>query len=99
MRLCVFCGSSAGRAPSYTAAARELGTLLARRGIDLVYGGGNVGLMGIVADATLAAGGHVIGVLPRALVDRELAHGGVELRIVASMHERKQLISQVRPSA
>jgi uncharacterized protein (TIGR00730 family) len=93
MRICVFCGSNAGRAPAYAAAAHSLGTLLARRGIGLVYGGGNVGLMGIVADAALAAGGEVIGVIPRALVDRELAHRGVtDLRVVASMHERKQLM-------
>jgi uncharacterized protein (TIGR00730 family) len=93
MRLCVFCGSSSGRAPAYAAAAHALGTLLARRGIGLVYGGGNVGLMGILADATLAAGGHVTGVIPRALVDRELAHDGVsDLRVVATMHERKQLM-------
>jgi uncharacterized protein (TIGR00730 family) len=93
MRLCVFCGSSAGRTPVYAAAARLLGVALARRGIGLVYGGGNVGLMGLVADATLAEGGHVTGVIPRALVDRELAHGGVsELRVVESMHARKQLM-------
>jgi uncharacterized protein (TIGR00730 family) len=93
MRLCVFCGSSAGRTPAYAVAARLLGVALAHRGIGLVYGGGNVGLMGLVADATLAEGGEVIGVIPRALVDRELAHGGVsELRVVDSMHARKQLM-------
>jgi uncharacterized protein (TIGR00730 family) len=93
MRLCVFCGSSAGRHPGYAAAARLLGAERARRGIGLVYGGGNVGLMGLIADAALAEGGEVIGVIPRALVDRELAHGGVsELRVVDSMHERKQLM-------
>jgi uncharacterized protein (TIGR00730 family) len=91
MRLCVFCGSSPGRSPSYTAAARRLGALLARRGIGLVYGGGNVGLMGVVADAVLADGGEVIGVIPRALVDRELAHARLtELVVVDTMHERKQ---------
>ncbi len=93
MRLCVFCGSSAGRTPAYAVAGRLLGVALARRGIGLVYGGGNVGLMGLVADAALAEGGEVIGVIPRALVDRELAHGGVsELRVVDSMHARKQLM-------
>ena len=91
MRLCVFCGSSPGRSPSYTAAARRLGALLAERGIGLVYGGGNVGLMGVVADAVLAGGGEAIGVIPRALVDRELAHARLtELVVVATMHERKQ---------
>jgi uncharacterized protein (TIGR00730 family) len=91
MRLCVFCGSSPGRSPAYAAVARRLGALLARRGIGLVYGGGNVGLMGIVADATLADGGHVTGIIPRALVDRELAHARLsELVVVDTMHERKQ---------
>src|SRR5689334_6461859 len=91
MRICVFCGSSPGRSPAYTAQARRLGALLAERGIGLVYGGGNVGLMGVVADAVLAGGGEVVGVIPRALVDRELAHGRLtELVVVATMHERKQ---------
>jgi len=91
MRVCVFCGSSPGRSPEYAAAARRLGSLLARRGVGLVYGGGNVGLMGIVADAVLAEGGEVVGVIPRALVDRELAHARLtELVVVATMHERKQ---------
>jgi hypothetical protein len=91
MRLCVFCGSSPGRSAAYTASARRLGSLFARRGIGLVYGGGNVGLMGVVADAVLAEGGEVIGVIPRALVDRELAHARLsELVVVDSMHERKQ---------
>ena len=91
MRLCVFCGSSPGRTADYAVAARRLGALLASRGIGLVYGGGNVGLMGLVADAVLADGGEVIGVIPRALVDRELAHGRLtELVVVDTMHERKQ---------
>jgi uncharacterized protein (TIGR00730 family) len=91
MRICVFCGSSPGRSSSYAAAARRLGATLARRGIGLVYGGGNVGLMGIVADAVLADGGEVAGVIPRALVDRELAHARLtELVVVDTMHERKQ---------
>ncbi len=91
MRLCVFCGSAPGHSAAYAAAATALGTLLAQRGIGLVYGGGNVGLMGIVADAALAAGGEVIGVIPRALADRELAHPGLtELIAVDTMHVRKQ---------
>ena len=91
MRLCVFCGSSPGRTSAYAVAARRLGALLARRGIGLVYGGGNVGLMGLVADAVLADGGQAIGVIPRALVDRELAHARLsELVVVETMHERKQ---------
>jgi uncharacterized protein (TIGR00730 family) len=91
MRICVFCGSSPGRSPAYAAAARDLGSLLARRGIGLVYGGGNVGLMGILADAVLAEGGEVIGVIPSALVDRELAHATLtQLVVIESMHVRKQ---------
>ncbi len=95
-RLCVFCGSSVGSRRSYTQAARRVGTLLASRKIGLVYGGGNVGLMGEVADATLAAGGEAIGVIPEALVARELAHRSLtDLRIVASMHERKSLMADL----
>jgi uncharacterized protein (TIGR00730 family) len=95
-RLCVFCGSSSGDAPGYAAAARELGTTLARQGIGLVYGGASVGLMGTVADAALAAGGEVIGVIPQALVRKEVAHGGpVDLRIVGSMHERKAMMAEL----
>ena len=89
-RICVYCGSSAGRDPAYAEAARALGRTLAGRGIGLVYGGGHVGLMGAVADATLEAGGDVYGVMPQALVDREIAHEGLtELVVVDSMHERK----------
>ena len=89
-RICVYCGSSEGRDTEYFEAARALGGTLAERGIDLVYGGGHVGLMGAVADATLDAGGDVYGVMPQALVDREIAHEGVtELVVVDSMHERK----------
>lgn len=89
-RICVYCGSSEGRDPAYVDAARALGRTLASRGIDLVYGGGRVGLMGAVADATLDAGGEAYGVMPRALVDREIAHEGLtELVVVDSMHERK----------
>jgi uncharacterized protein (TIGR00730 family) len=95
-RICVFCGSSSGRSPDYRNAATELGTLLARRGMGLVYGGAAVGLMGTVADAALAAGGEVIGVIPQALVEREIAHPGLtELRVVGSMHERKTLMAEL----
>jgi uncharacterized protein (TIGR00730 family) len=95
-RLAVFCGSSTGDAPAYAAAARDLGTTLARRGIGLVYGGASVGLMGTIADAAIAAGGEVIGVIPEALVRKEVAHGGpVDLRIVGSMHERKALMAEL----
>jgi uncharacterized protein (TIGR00730 family) len=89
-RLCVFCGSSAGTRPEYADAARDLAAELARRRLGLVYGGGSVGIMGILADAALAAGVEVIGVIPRPLASRELAHAGLtELRLVESMHERK----------
>ncbi|MDB6029513.1 MAG: yvdD [Verrucomicrobiales bacterium] len=95
-RLCVFCGSSKGSRAVYAEAAEELGTLLARRGIELVYGGGCVGLMGIVADATLRAGGHVIGVIPQSLVIKEVVHEGLpDLRVVKSMHERKALMADL----
>ncbi len=86
----MFCGASAGGDPSHAALARSVGTDLARRGIGVVYGGGRVGLMGELAGAALAAGGEVIGVIPQALVDRELAHpGATEMRVVGSLHERK----------
>src|SRR5262249_8036947 len=89
-RVCVFCGSRSGDRPEYAAAARELGTLLAREHLGVVYGGGHIGMMGVLADAALAAGGEVIGVIPQALVDKELAHAGLtELRVVDSMHTRK----------
>lgn len=95
-RLCVFCGSSPGTNPAYVEAATTLGTLLAGRGIGLVYGGGNVGLMGVIADAVLAGGGEVIGVIPQALADREVAHLGVtELRVVDSMHTRKAMMAEL----
>jgi len=94
--ICVFCGSSAGARGEYAAAAQAMGNLLAQRGIRVVYGGGNVGLMGVLADAALAAGGQVLGVIPQMLVDRELAHRGIgELRIVGSMHERKALMAEL----
>ncbi|MBJ6977741.1 MULTISPECIES: TIGR00730 family Rossman fold protein [unclassified Luteimonas] len=88
--LCVYCGSNSGSSPAYAEAAIALGTRMARDGIRLVYGGGNIGLMGTVADAVLAAGGDVVGVIPKQLVDMEVAHLGLaELEVVGSMHERK----------
>lgn len=93
--VCVFCGSSAGNDPAYADAARQLGGLLAGRGIRLVYGGGRVGIMGVVADAVLAAGGEVVGVIPRALWNREIGHGGAtEMHVVESMHERKARMAE-----
>ena len=95
-RLCVFCGSSPGHDPAYGALAAELGRTLAQRGIGVVYGGGRVGLMGMLADATLAAGGEVIGVIPQPLLDREHGHRGLtELRVVETMHERKALMADL----
>ena len=95
-RLCVFCGSAAGARPEYAAAARALATELARRQIGLVYGGGSVGIMGVLADAALAAGVEVIGVIPRPLASRELAHANLsELRLVDSMHERKATMASL----
>ena len=93
-RVCVFCGSRSGVRSAYVEAARALGTLLATRGIGLVYGGASVGLMGAIADAALAAGGEVIGVIPKTLVAREVSHGGLsELHVVDSMHERKAMMA------
>jgi uncharacterized protein (TIGR00730 family) len=92
--LCVFCGSSPGFDPVHGDAARALGTAIAATGIDLVYGGGHVGLMGIVADAAMARGGRAIGVIPKALFDLEVGHRGLtELHIVGSMHERKAMMA------
>ena len=94
--LCVFCGANPGRRPAYREAARRVGELLAERGITLVYGGGNVGLMGALADACLGANGRVIGVIPRALAEKEIAHQGLsEMHVVASMHERKALMAEL----
>ena len=99
--ICVFCGSNAGHDPRYRAAAEQLGGLLAARGIELVYGGGNVGLMGAVADACLAAGGTVIGVIPEALVGKEVAGRHVDhraltrLEVVDSMHTRKARMAEL----
>jgi uncharacterized protein (TIGR00730 family) len=93
-RICVYCGSSKGVRARYAATAHALGSAIAARGIELVYGGGHVGLMGAVADGALAAGGRVIGVIPRALMDRELGHRGIQdLRVVADMHERKMTMA------
>ena len=95
-RVCVFCGASAGGRPAYAEAARAFGALLAERGIGLVTGGGSVGLMGVVADAVLDAGGEALGVIPRRLVDRELGHHGLTaLHVVESMHERKALMHEL----
>jgi len=95
-RLCVYCGSSVGARPEYADAARELGAVLADRGIGLVFGGGKIGLMGVLADTMVAAGVEVIGVIPEALVARELAHPAVaDLRVVGSMHERKALMADL----
>ena len=95
-RICVFCGSSFGARPEYRQAAAEVGALLARKGVGLVYGGSNVGLMSVVADTVLAGGGDVIGVIPDALVAKEVAHRGLpDLRVVGSMHERKALMAEL----
>ena len=95
-RVCVFCGSSPGALPDYAAAARRFGAMLAERGVGLVYGGGSVGLMGVLADAVLAAGGEVVGVIPRALQAREVGHAALpDLRIVETMHERKALMAEL----
>ncbi|KJH69494.1 LOG family protein [Aliterella atlantica] len=94
--VCVFCGSSMGLKPTYQLAAQAMGKVLAQQGIELVYGGGNVGLMGEIADAVLAAGGKVTGVMPKSLVAKEIAHTGLtKLHIVKSMHERKALMSDL----
>lgn len=95
-RLCVYCASNPGRDPAFAAAAAELGALLADRRIGVVYGGGSVGLMGVLADSVLAAGGDIIGVIPHHLEDREVGHAGLtEKHVVASMHERKQLMADL----
>jgi uncharacterized protein (TIGR00730 family) len=95
-RICVFCGSSAGARPAYTQATAELARLLVADGIGLVYGGANVGLMAVLADTVLAEGGDAVGVIPQALVDKEIAHPGLaDLRVVGSMHERKALMADL----
>ena len=94
--ICVFCGSSSGNDRAYAASARALGHTLARDGITLVYGGGRVGLMGVLADAVLEASGEAIGVMPKSLLEREIGHPGLtDLRVVGSMHERKALMSEL----
>ena len=93
MRLCVFCGSQKGTDPRFTQAAVDLGKLLAQRGLGIVYGGGRVGLMGVLADSALAEGGEVIGVIPQSLAEKEVAHSGLsQLHVVGSMHDRKALM-------
>ena len=95
-RVCVFCGSNPGSRPEYRIAAQALAIALARCGLGLVYGGGNVGLMGMIADSMLQAGGEVIGVIPQSLVAKEVAHHGVsELRVVDTMHQRKALMNEL----
>jgi uncharacterized protein (TIGR00730 family) len=95
-RLCVFCGSSSGTRPDYETAAVRFGEQLSKLKIALVYGGGRVGLMGALADAVLSTGGHAIGVMPRALVEKEIAHTGLtQLHVVKSMHERKALMADL----
>jgi len=94
--ICVFCGSSLGGSPSYEAAARRFAESAAGRGIRIVYGGASVGLMGAIADAALRAGGDVVGVIPRTLVDREIAHRGLTaLHVVDTMHERKAMMAEL----
>ena len=95
-RICVFCGASPGARPAYSEVTAELARLLAARGIGVVYGGGGVGLMGALADAVLAEGGEITGVIPRSLTDREIAHRDVsDMRVVGSMHERKALMAEL----
>lgn len=96
MRFCVFCGSSVGARPAYAATAQELGELMARRGIGLVFGGGRVGLMGTIADTVLAHGGEAIGVIPDGLMRREIGHRGVtKLHVVNTMHQRKAMMADI----
>src|ERR1017187_2343856 len=95
-RICVFCGSSSGSRPEYRTAAEEMGRELARRNIGLVYGGGKVGLMGVIADAVLKAGGEAVGVIPEHIMSREIGHKGLtKLHVVHSMHERKALMADL----
>jgi uncharacterized protein (TIGR00730 family) len=95
-RVCVYCGSSPGSQPDYAEAAKNLARALVERSIEVVYGGASVGIMGVLADTTLAEGGHVIGIIPQTLVDKEVAHPGLsDLRVVNSMHERKMLMAEL----
>jgi hypothetical protein len=94
--ICIYCGSNKGENPNFQIAATAFASALARNGLRLVYGGGNVGLMGVIAETALAEGGEVIGVIPKFLVDMEVAHNGLtELRVVESMHERKQMMADL----
>jgi uncharacterized protein (TIGR00730 family) len=94
--ICVFCGSSVGRRAGYIAGAQSLGRLIAGRGLTLVYGGGNIGLMREVADSAIASGGEVIGVMPRSIVEKEIAHQNLtQLHVVGSMHERKAIMADI----
>jgi uncharacterized protein (TIGR00730 family) len=96
VRWCIFCGSAPGKDPRFVEYATAVGTAVARAGNDVVYGGGRTGLMGAVADAAVAAGGNVIGIIPQQLEDREVAHRGIsDLRVVGSMHERKALMAEL----
>jgi len=96
MKICIFCGSSPGHNPLFAEAARDLGTQIAKEGHHLIYGGANIGLMGIVADAAMAAGGYVTGVIPGFLVEYEIAHRGIsDLIVVNSMHERKKRMADL----
>lgn len=95
-KVCIFCGALKGKNPIYAEAAKQLGKVLAENNLGLVYGGGNVGLMGIVANSVMANGGTVIGVIPRALEQKELGHKGItELRVVETMHERKSMMAEL----
>src|SRR5438477_7864538 len=95
-RLCVFCGTNAGARPEYGAAARRLGELMAKEGIELVYGGASVGIMGDLADAVQEGGGHVTGIIPQQLIQKEEAHRGIpDLIVVASMHQRKSQMADL----
>jgi uncharacterized protein (TIGR00730 family) len=95
-RVCVFCGASEGADPAYRRAAQHMGTALVQRGLGLVYGGGGIGLMKVLADSVLAQGGDVIGIMPGALMAKEVAHAGLtDLRVVGSMHERKALMTEL----
>ena len=94
--LCVYCGASPGHSPAYTIAAKQLAVTLVNQDIALVYGGGNVGLMGVIADEVLALGGKVTGVIPQALVDKEVGHTGLtQLHIVDNMHQRKAIMAEL----
>lgn len=96
MNVCVFCGSGTGINPVYSESAAKLGYLLAQASVRLVYGGGNIGLMGILADAVMEAGGQVTGVIPRFLLDKEVGHSGItDLEVVESMHQRKQRMADL----